>query len=102
MGLRRNVFVEPEPQPFDIESERARRRQLVLDAKRDVDDANERKLAFQREHFSANASGQLVPKVSTGIINVFDIHQAHASLVRSWSAAVDRHQAALKFWNEIL
>jgi hypothetical protein len=101
MGLRRNVMMTIDPPPFDIRLERVQRRQAVLDRMREVEEADERVKSFQREHYSTNASGQLTPKVSTGVVDVFDIHLQHARLVREWSAAVDRHQAALKSFAEI-
>jgi hypothetical protein len=102
VGLRRNVFVEPEPPPFDIRLERVRRKAAVLAAEIELRDAAQKLKDFQGKYYSMNGTtGQLVPKVSIGVVDNFAIDQEHARLVRTMSLSHDKFQTAVRSYAEI-
>jgi hypothetical protein len=89
--------VAPPVSLFSIEEERVRRRAACLAAKLDVDDAANKLRKFQDEHFSLNASLELVPRVRfDAVVSVEWLHAERARLIRSYGVAVDRHQEALR------
>lgn len=100
MGLRRNAVIESPP-PFDIERERDKRRERVLAADKNLSIAVEALRTFQGEHFSVNASGQLVPRVTADLVPIEMVDREHQRLVRNISACHDEFQKALKEWNAL-
>lgn len=102
MGLRRNKNIAVmDPPPFDVETERDKRRERVLAADRALSISIEALKVFQGDHFSVNASGQLVPRVHTDAVSNETLDSEHQRLVREISEAHTAFQKALKSWNEL-
>jgi hypothetical protein len=87
---------------FDIELERERRKQAVIEADKNLSAAVEGLKTFQGQHYQLNALGRLVPRVSCNeVVSNEAIDRAHQSLVRAMSAANDEFQRTLSRYSEV-